>query len=382
MTRAIPVAMLAALEAGTVRPALFFHGVFATGDLRLWSGLGPIETFRSWRTPAVVRNRVRGSDAVSNNTYWRAGSFVSGGVTFTATPGVDPADGLPVYDFTAVGTPTTAFLVPMWRDPRAFSTIDAAQGQTFTASATFRRLAGSMTGVLGMNLNFEELNASSVNVGGGESAFHSGTSDGFNVNTRTVASAAAVRVIAYPMLRVVVGTPINVSFRIKAFQFEAGAVRTAYQRVDANGVATELIGDVFTGAGSLMGIGTVEETSRIVAAGMAVQLSGVPLELVQACIAEVRQGQAGRVWLGLMDATGALVSDPALLFEGRIDVPELAEGATECAITISYESRLIDLRRPREWRYTDESQQTLYPGDRAFEYVTTIQEREITWGRG
>jgi len=34
------------------------------------------------------------------------------------------------------------------------------------------------------------------------------------------------------------------------------------------------------------------------------------------------------------------------------------------------------------WRYTFESQQVLFRGDRGIEHITTIQDREITWGRG
>ncbi|HBN31649.1 MAG TPA: hypothetical protein DD416_10620, partial [Rhodobacteraceae bacterium] len=74
--------------------------------------------------------------------------------------------------------------------------------------------------------------------------------------------------------------------------------------------------------------------------------------------------------------------DPVQAFSGRLDVPEIADDANTCTITISYESRLIDLNTARSWRYTHESQQSLYPGDRGFEYVTAIQDREITWGRG
>jgi hypothetical protein len=43
---------------------------------------------------------------------------------------------------------------------------------------------------------------------------------------------------------------------------------------------------------------------------------------------------------------------------------------------------MIDLGTPRNWRYTHENQQVLHPGDRGFEHVTAIQDREVTWGRG
>jgi hypothetical protein len=141
-------------------------------------------------------------------------------------------------------------------------------------------------------------------------------------------------------------------------------------------------GQSWAGAGALLGLGAIEETDAVVASGTAVSLSGVPGHLVQLVIAEARQGLPGRVWLGLLDSDGGIVADPVQAFSGRLDVPEIADDAGTCTITISYESRLIDLNTARSWRYTHESQQALHPGDRGFEYVTAIQDREITWGRG
>lgn len=141
-------------------------------------------------------------------------------------------------------------------------------------------------------------------------------------------------------------------------------------------------GRTWTGAGTLLGLGPIEETGEVVAGGTAIALSGVPADLVQLAIAEARQGLPGRVWIGLLDPAGAIIADPVQAFSGRLDVPEIADDAERCTITLRYESRLIDLNTPRTWRYTHESQQALHPGDRGFEYVTAIQEREITWGRG
>ena len=145
--------------------------------------------------------------------------------------------------------------------------------------------------------------------------------------------------------------------------------------------AITALGEDYAGAGTFLGISTVEETGDVVASGTSISLSGVPSELVSAALDEVRQGLPGRIYIGLLDETGALIDDPVLMFVGRIDVPEIADDEQTCIITISYESRLIDLTRAREWRYTDESQKALYPGDRGFEYVTTIQDKEIVWGR-
>ena len=140
-------------------------------------------------------------------------------------------------------------------------------------------------------------------------------------------------------------------------------------------------GAVWTGAGTLIGMTAVEETGEVVANGVTVALSGVPLGLVQLAIAEARQGAPGRIWLGFLDPAGAVIAEPVQIFAGRLDEPVISEDAESCTIAVSYESRLVDLMRPREWRSTHESQQALHPGDLGFEYVAGLQAQEVTWGR-
>lgn len=159
-------------------------------------------------------------------------------------------------------------------------------------------------------------------------------------------------------------------------EFEGGTVRLWSGLVDLTWNAV-----VWTGAGQLLGVSAVEETTNVVANGVTVSLSGIPVEFRSAAIDGARQGKPGRVWLGSLDASGALIADPYMLFAGRLDVPEITFGSDTFTITISYESRLIDLTVPREFRYTHESQQALYPGDMGFEFVTTIQDQAIWWGQ-
>ena len=57
---------------------------------------------------------------------------------------------------------------------------------------------------------------------------------------------------------------------------------------------------LWTGAGALIGLGALEETSDVVASGTNVSLSGVPLDLISLAIEEARQGSPGRIWLALL----------------------------------------------------------------------------------
>lgn len=140
-------------------------------------------------------------------------------------------------------------------------------------------------------------------------------------------------------------------------------------------------GQTWTGAGTLLAIGALTETSAVIASGTTVTLSGVPVALVSTAITDAQQGLPGRIWLGTLDDTGAVIASPVLAFAGRLDVPEILDGAETCTITVSYESRLINLQTARAWRWTHESQQVLYPDDQGFAFVTSIQGVDVKWAR-
>lgn len=160
-------------------------------------------------------------------------------------------------------------------------------------------------------------------------------------------------------------------------QFPSGTVR-----LWTGGRPVQWAGFEWQGAGTLIGVSDIEETTAVEANGLSIVMSGIPVSLVSAAISEAQQGLPGRVWLAFLTADGAIIETPFQVFGGRLDVPTIADGADTCTVTLSYESRLVSLTRPREFRYTNESQQILHPGDRGFEYVAAIQAQDIVWGRG
>lgn len=146
------------------------------------------------------------------------------------------------------------------------------------------------------------------------------------------------------------------------------------------------VGDVtwdsqtWTGAGNLLAASAVTETVDLRAVGITVSLSGMPSSLISLALAEADQGLPGSVYLGFLDAAGTIVADPYLSFEGRLDVPEIADQGDSCTISITYESRLIDLERPRARRYTAEDQRVTDAQDRGFDNVAALQDAVVIWG--
>lgn len=139
-------------------------------------------------------------------------------------------------------------------------------------------------------------------------------------------------------------------------------------------------GFTWTGTGNLLTISSVQEAADISANGVTVNLNGVPSELISLALQSCKQGASGFVYLGFLN-NGSVVADPVLLFEGRLDIPSIEEMGDSATVSISYESRLIDLERQRETRYTNEDQQREFAGDLGFEFVPALQDKSLTWGR-
>ena len=136
-------------------------------------------------------------------------------------------------------------------------------------------------------------------------------------------------------------------------------------------------GLTFEGVGSLGAVGDVEETTELRAVRLTLTLSPVPQEVVDIALAERSfRLRTALLWGALLDAQGAFVADPFPLWAGLMDTMAVVDGA-EPRVSLSCESRLVDLERAEVRRYTDADQQAEYPGDRFFEFVPALEEAEI-----
>ena len=139
---------------------------------------------------------------------------------------------------------------------------------------------------------------------------------------------------------------------------------------------------IWYGAGNLGKVSTVEETTELKATGASFQLSGIPADLITKVSTAKIQGHKARMYLGFINEDfTTLIADPFLIFDGRMDTAEIADGGDTATITLTAESRLRDLERVRTRRYTDADQQSRFPGDKGLEYVPSLQDKQIVWGR-
>lgn len=135
------------------------------------------------------------------------------------------------------------------------------------------------------------------------------------------------------------------------------------------------------GIGNLGSISPVTETASVKATGLDFTLSGIDSDLLSIALAEDYQERDATLWMGFMDTSDNSYVGRIQIFKGRMDVMVIDEDGDKSAISVSTESILIGLERARERRFTNEDQKSQYPDDDGFEYVTSLQQKDIAWGR-
>jgi hypothetical protein len=141
-------------------------------------------------------------------------------------------------------------------------------------------------------------------------------------------------------------------------------------------------GQDWIGAGAVASWTPIQETGEIQALGFSVTVNSIPSEVVALGLSEVRQNKPGRMYIGALGDDNRLVIEPFLYQKARLDVAKLDRGARTATLTLTFEGRLIDLKRPRARRRTHQDQQILYPGDLGLQYVAGLKDTQIKWGRG
>ena len=149
-----------------------------------------------------------------------------------------------------------------------------------------------------------------------------------------------------------------------------------------NGVGNLTVSSVdYVGAGTLLNIGQIAETSELQANGITVTLSGITDPLLAKARDEDYQGRELKVLLGAMDASNGVISTPVNVFSGFMDTMVINDSSETATIQIAVENRLIGFERTRVRRYTAEDQLIDFPNDKGLEFVADMAEKEIVWGR-
>lgn len=160
-------------------------------------------------------------------------------------------------------------------------------------------------------------------------------------------------------------------------------------------------GNNWVGAGTLLNIDSVEETTEIAAKGATITLSGVASSALSLALSEPYQGRVCNIYFGMF-ARGRLLQENSSyilledgskvtlddgktsltsIFSGYMDQMNIEEGPEASTIQLLVENKLVDLERSRVARFTSSYQKSVYPGDKGLDFVESLQDKEISWGK-
>jgi len=152
-----------------------------------------------------------------------------------------------------------------------------------------------------------------------------------------------------------------------------------FVRLTNAGYAFTWNGFEWTGAGKLGTISAIEEGQDLQMYGCTLTLSGIAADYVAKCFGVGYSGRSATIYMAALDSNYAILDDPVIIFQGRMDTMPLSLGESS-TIQVTVESRLVDWERSRVRRYNNEDQQAEFAGDKGFEFVPQMVEKSLFWG--
>ena len=143
----------------------------------------------------------------------------------------------------------------------------------------------------------------------------------------------------------------------------------------------------YLGSGNILSIDGLEEVSDLSARGTTLTLNGLDSTILTYALTEEYQGRLVTVYWGIG-------SNTVEVFSGYMDKMTIQDAGNTSTISLTVESRLINLERPNIRRYTSESHAAVRlrkwlddgnsgspANDTFFDWVTKLQDKQIVWGR-
>ena len=140
--------------------------------------------------------------------------------------------------------------------------------------------------------------------------------------------------------------------------------------------------NTYLAVGHLMGISDIEEAAEVIVSSVTLSLSGIDQVWISNVLQEDYIDRTVKIYTAFMDESWALVVDPVLIFEGRMDQPSIEEDpdAGTSSVSVSVTNAWVDFSR-KTGRHTNHEEQTLhFAGDKGFEFASEVTP-DIVWGR-
>lgn len=138
--------------------------------------------------------------------------------------------------------------------------------------------------------------------------------------------------------------------------------------------------DTYLGAEGLGEISPIDDRPGELP-GVQLTMHGVDSTLVAVALDEIDEVQGSLVTIStaIIDSTTHQILDVEVDWIGYADTTPMSEDGEQASIALTAESKGVDLLRGNPLVYSDADQKSLYPADRAFEYVVSQADQPVVW---
>jgi hypothetical protein len=151
--------------------------------------------------------------------------------------------------------------------------------------------------------------------------------------------------------------------------------------------AHSAIGTINWGGNDWLGVGQFGQISEVLnqsdleVSSLKLTLSGVPNDQISVALNEHYQNRKCLIYLGFLDDEDQLVDTPALIWTGLMESQDITLSDASSEIQLKVVNELARWDKPKELRFNDATQRSLFPDDRFFEFVAETVEKRIFWGQ-
>ena len=136
----------------------------------------------------------------------------------------------------------------------------------------------------------------------------------------------------------------------------------------------------YTASDFIMGISDFSEETDLTKGSITLSLSGADQTFISTVLNENVINDSVDIFRGFLNDSNALISDPFLLYRGKIDSFDIAETDTDSQVNLSIVSNWADFEKKNGRKTNNTSQQRFFSGDVGMDFASqTVQD--IKWGR-
>ena len=130
----------------------------------------------------------------------------------------------------------------------------------------------------------------------------------------------------------------------------------------------------------ILGVSNFTEETDVTKTSLTLTLSGADQTFISTCLNENVVNDSVDIFRGFLNDSNALISDPFLLYRGKIDSFDISESDKSSQVNLSIVSNWADFEKRSGRKTNNTSQQRFFSGDVGMDFSSqTVQD--IKWGR-